>query len=90
MQRDYKEENKIFCVLDQFMIAEQYQGNGFGKAAVNLWLSMIKDENKYAAVILCYKEKDTIARNLYLEIGFYHTGEIDEDEIIMKYDLKKV
>lgn len=88
MQREYEEDNKIFCVLDQFMIAEQYQGKGFGKIAIQLWLSMLKNEDKYDSIILCYKENDEPARNLYLDMGFYHTGEVDEDEIIMRYDLK--
>lgn len=88
MQREYEEDNKILCVLDQFMIAEQYQGKGFGKIAMQLWLSMLKNEDKYDSIILCYKENDEPARNLYLDMGFYHTGEVDEDEIIMKYDLK--
>lgn len=87
MQRDYKEDDKVFCVLDQFMIAEQYQGKGFGKTAMKLWLSMIKAEEKYDSIILCYKDGDEIARNLYLHMGFYHTGEADEDEIVMEYDL---
>ncbi|WP_055668694.1 GNAT family N-acetyltransferase [Desnuesiella massiliensis] len=90
MQRDYKENNKGFCVLDQFMIAEQYQGKGFGKTAMKLWLSMIKAEEKYDSIILCYKDGDEIARNLYLGMGFHHTGEVDEDEIIMEYNLKEV
>lgn len=88
MQDDYEEDSKLFCVLSQFMIAEQFQGNGYGKAAMNLWLSMIKEECKYDSIILCYIEGDEPARNLYLSMGFYHTGEADGDEIIMKYDLK--
>lgn len=90
MQHDYKRNDKLSCLLDQFMIGEQYQGKGYGKSAMQLWLSMIKNEEKYDSIILCYKENDEIARNLYLSMGFYHTGEVDEDEIIMEYCLKKV
>lgn len=90
MQRDYEENNKIQCILDQFMIGEEHQGKGYGKAAMKLWLSIIEKEEKYDSIILCYKEGDEIARNLYLSLGFQHTGEVDEDEIIMRYDLKKL
>jgi len=90
MQHDYKRNAKLSCLLDQFMIAEQYQGKGYGKSAMQLWLSMIKNEEKYDSIILCHKESDEIARNLYLSMGFYNTGEVDEDEIIMEYCLKKV
>jgi diamine N-acetyltransferase len=88
MQNDYMENDKLSCVLTEFMIAEQYQGKGYGKSALQLWLSMIKNENKYDSIILCYKEGDEIAYNLYRNMGFCHTGVVDEDEIIMEYNLK--
>lgn len=88
MQHDYKTDDKLSCLLDQFMIAEKYQGKGYGKASMETWLSMIKSEKQYDSIILCYIEGDEIARNLYLDLGFYHTGVVDEDEIIMEYDLK--
>lgn len=86
MQNEYSENGKLSCLLTEFMIAEQYQGKGYGKAALQLWISMIKNENKYDSIILCYKEGDEIARNLYLNMGFCHTGEVDEDEILMEYN----
>ncbi|MGH4122620.1 MAG: hypothetical protein ACREV6_06790 [Clostridium sp.] len=46
---------------------------------------MIKNEEKYDSIILCYIEGDEVARNLYLDMGFNHTGEVDEDEIVMNY-----
>ena len=89
MQRDFVRDGQMLCILDQFMIAEQYQGKGIGKLAMQQWLTMIKTANKYEAVILCYIEGDEIARNLYDNMGFIHTGEREEDEIIMIYKLKE-
>ncbi|MGM9972443.1 MAG: GNAT family N-acetyltransferase [Clostridiaceae bacterium] len=88
MQRDYKEDDRLLCILEEFMIAEQYQGKGYGKAAISLWLSKIKDEKKYDAIILCYIEGNERARDFYLRMGFKHTGVIDEDEVVMEYNLK--
>lgn len=82
------DNDSLVCVLDQFMIAEQYQGKGYGRAAMQLWFSMIKNEGKYDSIILCYIEGDDVARNLYLGMGFHHTGEADEDEIVMEYNIK--
>ncbi len=42
MQRDLKDGNDLICILDQFMIDQNYQGQGYGKASMELWLSMIK------------------------------------------------
>lgn len=88
MQREHKEEGKLFCVLDQFMIAEQHQRKGYGKTAMKLWLSMIQNEENYDSILLCYIKGDEPARNFYHGLGFHHTSKIDEDEVIMEYKLK--
>lgn len=85
MLRDFVDNGKILCVLDQFMISEQYQGQGYGKLAMKQLISLIEESKKYNSIQLCYKEDDIIAKNLYESLGFQHTGEIDEDEITMEY-----
>lgn len=79
---------KLICVLDQFMITARYQGKGYGKAAMQIWLSKIKNEGRYDSICLCYIEGDEAARNLYLTMGFHHNGIIDEDEIGMEYNMQ--
>lgn len=88
MQREYIKEDKLICILDQFMIDKNYQGKGYGRIAMELWLSMIKAENKYDAIELCYKEDDYIAEKLYLSLGFIRKPEDDEEEeLVMTYKL---
>ncbi len=43
----------------------------------------MKNDKKYNRIVLCYCEGDVAAKNLYTKLGFYHTGEVDEDEITM-------
>ena len=88
MQRDYIDNGKRYCVLDQFMIDKKYQGKGYGKKAMQLWISLIKKDTNYDSITLCYKEEDLIASKLYQGLGFQHTGEVDEDEVIMEYKLR--
>ncbi|WP_274310242.1 GNAT family N-acetyltransferase [Solibacillus daqui] len=87
LQRDFIDNGKRCCVLDQFMIDEQFQGKGYGKKAMQLWISLIKKDINYDSIILCYKEEDFIACKLYQSLGFQHTGEVDEDEVIMEYKM---
>ena len=87
MQRDYEENGKIYCVLDQFMIGEQYQGRGYGKAALQEWMSFVGKKERYEAITLCYHEEDEVACKLYESAGFQHTGEVDEEEISMVFPL---
>jgi len=70
------------------MIDKNYQDQGYGKVSMELWLSMIKKENRYSAIELCYIENDYIAEKLYKSLGFIRTPEEDdEDELIMRYEL---
>ena len=88
MQRDFKDENALICILDQFMIDKNYQGQGYGKVSMELWMSMIKKENRYSAMELCYIEDDYIAEKLYKSLGFSRKPEDDDgDELVMRYEL---
>jgi len=88
MQRDYLEDNKVICILDQFMIDKNYQGKGFGREAMELWMSMIKNEGKYDSIMLCYIEGNILAERMYESLGFVRCPEEDdEDELVMVYEL---
>ena len=73
--------------FSQFFIDERYQGKGYGTAAASQMIEMMKADGKYKKVVLCYIEGNDAAKRLYEKMGFYHTGERDEDEIIMQMDL---
>jgi len=88
MQRDLKDENNLICILDQFMIDKNYQGQGYGKVAMELWLSMIRKKGQYSAIELCYIENDYIAEKLYNSLGFRRKSEDDDGhELVMRYEL---
>ena len=79
---DLEEEQKYN--FSQFFIDERYQSNGFGYEAAGLILQRMKDDGKYDKAVLCYIEGDEAAKKLYEKLGFHHTGEAYEDEIIME------
>ena len=70
--------------FSQFFIDQRYQGKGYGQKAAELILEKMKEDGKYNKVVLCYIEGDDAAKNLYEKLGFYHNGEVEEDEIIME------
>ena len=86
MYYDIDEEHEYN--FSQFFIDERYQGNGFGYEAASMILQMMKDDGKYDKVALCYIDGDDAARKLYEKLGFHHTGEAYEDEIIMEMNLR--
>ena len=85
MYHDWDEESSYD--FSQFFIDQQYQGNGFGHEAAKLVLERMKKDGKYDKVCLCYIAGDDAARKLYEKLGFHHTGEAYEDEIIMEMSL---
>lgn len=69
--------------FSQLFIDERYQGNGYGLAATNLVLELMKHDGKYKKVILCYIEGNEAAKRLYEKVGF-READRDGDEIIME------
>lgn len=69
-------------------IDERYQGKGYGTEAAKQILERMKDDGKYDKVVLCYVDGDEVAKNMYVKLGFYLTGECDEDEIVMEKVLR--
>ncbi len=69
--------------FSQLFIVERYQGKGYGKAATQKVLEMMKQDGKYKKVVLCYIEGNETAKKLYEGFGFCVIDR-DEDEIIME------
>ena len=70
--------------LSQLFIDARYQGRGYGAEAVRLLLQRMKADGKFEKAVLCYVDGDEPARRLYEKLGFRHTGEAEEGEIVME------
>ena len=76
--REFDEE-PLGYDLQQFMIDHQYQGNGYGSAALELILEDLRSEGHYDHVEVCVKKEDVGAIRLYEKHGFVDSGYIDEE-----------
>lgn len=65
--------------LQQFMIDQRYQGQGYGSAALSLILDELRKEGHYDHVEVCVKKADIEAIRLYEKHGFVDSGYIDDD-----------
>ena len=74
--------------FSQFFIDERYQGKGFGYQAAEMILQEMEKDGVYDRVVLCYVEGDEAAKRLYLKLGFTHTGEEEEGEVVMERRLR--
>ena len=81
------DEKKRECGIWRFMIASNRQGMGYGRKALTYALNLIKDTGKFDYVFLDYVPGNEAGKHLYESMGFKETGEIEDDEIVMKLDL---
>lgn len=75
--------------LWKLMIDESYQGNGYGKKAVELATEFINTFPNGPAnyLWLSYEPENRLAQNLYGKCGFQETGEKDGEELIAVLNL---
>jgi diamine N-acetyltransferase len=76
------------CWLGGILIDRRYQGNGFGRQAVELALERLSKETGGTEFALSYLPSNTAARDLYLSIGFRETGEKEDEEIVARLKRK--
>jgi diamine N-acetyltransferase len=73
--------------IERLMVGHQYQGKGYGRAAMNLLLQRLKATPGYTAILISFVPDNTAAERLYSSLGFEDTGEIEEGEIVYRLAL---
>lgn len=63
--------------LSRFMIGKQYQGKGYGKAAVLGFLDYFQGKHKTDKLYISVSLDNTVARKMYADIGFTEIQEIE-------------
>lgn len=72
--------------LWRFMIDEKFQGKGYGRAALDEIIACFKTQGA-DHMLLSTGEDNTAALSLYHRFGFAETGEMNDDEIVLRLDL---
>lgn len=70
--------------IPRFMIDIRYQGQGYGKAAIQAVLDELHDQRPDTPVLLSITPDNEVARNLYLSLGFEDTGRHKKGEDILR------
>ena len=83
MQLDEDPEERVIG-LWRVMIDEQYQGKGFGTAAVRLIISLVRESGKYDRMSLGCVEENAVGMHIYEKLGFRPTGEVEYGEVQME------
>ena len=79
----YEPESSENYWLRHFFIDQRYQGKGYGKQALRLFLEFVKDNHaRCQALQLTVHPENFHAQRLYKSLGFQPTGaEVDEEPV---------
>ncbi|HEX6710867.1 MAG TPA: GNAT family N-acetyltransferase [Rubrobacter sp.] len=64
------------------VIGAEYQGMGYGRAAMEALLDHLAAQPGYREAALSCDPENTVARRLYASLGFVETGERVDDEFV--------
>jgi diamine N-acetyltransferase len=73
--------------IDRLMVGAQYQGKGYGRAAMEALIARLKAIPGYNAILISFVPGNAAAEKLYASLGFVDTGEIDDGEIVYRLPL---
>ena len=74
--------------LWRFMIDARYQGNGFGRRALEHVIEYVRTRPRADTFILGCVEGEGSAVGFYKSMGFRLTGEVEQGEAVMRLDLE--
>lgn len=83
---DWSEDDRTVGIW-RMMIGPDYQGKGYGRAAMEEAIRIIRETGKFDLIYLSYVQENTAAQKLYYSCGFRESGEMIEDEVVMKLPL---
>ena len=72
------------CWLGGILIDQHYQGQGYGKQAVQAAIALLHSQHGYQHFALSYQPTNLVAKRLYAALGFVETAEWEGDEVIAR------
>ena len=73
--------------IDRLMVAKDYQGRGYGRAAMKEVMERLSRTPGCCILRTSFVPANDAAEALYASLGFRKTGEIDEGEVVMEIEL---
>jgi diamine N-acetyltransferase len=75
------------CWLGGILVDQGMQRHGYGRQAVQVAITMLREEYGHRNFALSYQPANLVARNLYSKLGFIETNEWEDDEIVARTSL---
>ena len=68
-----------------FYLSQEHQGYGYGKTAAKLAVQILLAAAPNTPIKLSTEKSNYKAQQLYLNLGFRYTGELDGDDLVFEY-----
>lgn len=80
-------EDQEYCIY-RLMIDSRYQSRGYGKAAMEALISLIREDKTHHIIYISFEPENERAKALYESLGFVPDGRMVEDEVVymLKYE----
>ena len=79
--------SKIQVFVMRLMVDEKFQGQGFGRRALELALEKFRADQELRVVAISYSPDNVGAKKLYADLGFKETGEMAGEELLATLNL---
>ncbi len=73
--------------LWRFMIDQRFQGLGYGNQALELIVEHVRERTKLGYMLTSCVEGPHSPKDFYIKFGFDPTGEMDDGETILRFNL---
>lgn len=71
----------------RLMVDAEHQRQGHGRAAMRLILAEFRADPACGSVAISYEPANQVAADLYRELGFVETGEMEDGELVARLNL---
>lgn len=75
--------------ITRLMVDRAYQGNGYGRAAMQQVIDLFKGNPDCAEIYTSIHPENERAKALYVSLGFALTGEMDDGEAVLRMSLRR-
>lgn len=73
----------------RFMVDAKFQGRGIGRSALLQVIEHVRGKGLFATLRLSYVPGPGCPEPFYASLGFQHTGQVDEGEVVLELPLSK-
>ena len=73
----------------RLMIDAAYQGRGYGRAAMEQAIDLLKQQPDCKEILISYMPENAVAERLYASLGFVPTGEVDQGEVVARLAVRQ-